>query len=94
MREYAYDMMRLGESLGGLDMLSEQEVWIVEEAAYWHARLLENRAADGFPGREPTLTVGEHQNGTSAYAPRLAEQTRIEARGTQRRFAAGVSREG
>jgi hypothetical protein len=63
-REYAYDMMRLGESLGGLDMLSEQEVWIVEEAAYWHSRLLENRAAV-LSGRPPTLTVGEHQNGTN-----------------------------
>ena len=63
-REYAYDMMRLGESLGGLEMLSEQQVWIVEEAAYWHSRLLENRAAV-LSGRSPTLTVGEHQNGTS-----------------------------
>jgi hypothetical protein len=63
-REYAQDMMRLGESLGGLDMLSEQQVWIVEEAAYWHSRLLENRAAV-LSGRAPTLTVGEHQNGTS-----------------------------
>jgi hypothetical protein len=63
-REFAQDMMRLGESLGGLDMLSEQQVWIVEEAAYWHSRLLENRAAV-LSGRSPTLTVGEHQNGTS-----------------------------
>lgn len=63
-REYAFDMMRLGESLGGLDLLSEQQVWIVEEAAYWHARLMENRAAV-LSGREPTLTAGEHQNGTS-----------------------------
>jgi hypothetical protein len=63
-REYAFDMMRLGESLGGLDLLSEQQVWLVEEAAYWHARLLENRAAV-LSGRPATLTVGEHQNGTS-----------------------------
>jgi hypothetical protein len=63
-REYAYDMMRLGESLGGFEALSEQQVWLVEEAAYWHARLLENRAAV-LSGRPPTLTVGEHQNGTS-----------------------------
>jgi hypothetical protein len=63
-REYAYDMVRLGECLGGFDQLSEQKQWIVEEAAYWHWRLLQNRSAV-LSGRPPTLTPGEHQNGTS-----------------------------
>lgn len=63
-REYAYDMIRLGESLGGLDGLSEQELWIVEEAAYWHGRLLANKAAV-LSGREPILTPGEHQNASN-----------------------------
>jgi hypothetical protein len=63
-REYAYDMIRLGESLGGLDELSEQELWIVEEAAYWHGRVLANKAAI-LSGREPILTPGEHQNATN-----------------------------
>jgi hypothetical protein len=63
-REFAYDMIRLGESLGGLDELSEQKLWIVEEAAFWHGRLEANRAAI-LSGREPVLTPGEHQNGTS-----------------------------
>jgi hypothetical protein len=63
-REYAHDIVRLGESLGGFDGLSEQKMWIVEEAAYWHWRLLQNRAAV-LSGRPPTLTPGEHQNGTS-----------------------------
>ena len=57
-------MVRLGADLGGLDHLPEQKVWLIEEAAYWHWRLLQNRAAV-LSGKEPTMTVGEHQNGTS-----------------------------
>jgi hypothetical protein len=62
-REYAQDMIRLGESLGGLDHLSEQELWLVEEAAYWHGRVLANKAAI-LSGRAPIMTPGEHQNAT------------------------------
>ena len=71
-REYAYDMIRLGDDLGGLDQLSEQKLWIVEEAAFWHGRLLANRAAI-LSGREPILTPGEHQNGTSTLIGLLAK---------------------
>jgi hypothetical protein len=63
-REYAYDMIRLGDSLGGFDALSEQRQWLIEEAAYWHWRLLQSRAAR-LSGKPPTMTDGEHQNGTS-----------------------------
>jgi hypothetical protein len=63
-REYATDMLRLANDLGGFDALSEQQIWLIEEAAFWHCRLVANREAV-LSGRQPLLTYGEHQNGAS-----------------------------
>ncbi len=71
-REYAALVFELSQALGGFDQLPPQKQWIIEDAAFWHYRLRENRAAL-LSGRPPTLTPGEHQNGSSTLKGHLKD---------------------
>jgi hypothetical protein len=71
-REFTAHVYLLGESLGGYDNLPPQKQWLIEDCAYWHQRLQTNRAAV-LSGRPPTLTAGEHQNGSSTMKGHLKD---------------------